>query len=406
MTELQSPKTDAPPPSWYSRLRFAEFNAARFGAERLNLTLIRRVTVTIWALTIIILLATRTISFGRSYVLVALGLGLAAASIGRRNILSVVRDWLPFGVILAVYDSTRGIAAFLGMPTQWHFAVDADRWMFHVVPTVWLQEQLKMADAQWWEVFTSFVYMSYFIVPYAVAGFLWLRDRVQWRRFVLRLITIFFLGLIGYILVPAAPPWAAAKCTSADIADHSAFPTCITEPVEDAPNGGLLGPVVPVHDGAAPYVERISSRGWDVLHIGPVRDVVEVGQEKSNQVAAIPSLHAGVTGLLAMFMWGRTRAFGRTMFTGYALVMAFTLVYSAEHYVIDLILGWGLAAFVMVACNYAEKAWYRRKARKADERAEVGAVELATAQISRPGLEGPGDVRVAQGADEEVDRGR
>jgi hypothetical protein len=44
--------------------------------------------------------------------------------------------------------------------------------------------------------------------------------------------------------------------------------------------------------------------------------------------------------------------------------MAFTLVYSAEHYVIDLILGWGLAALVMVGCHYAERAWDKRKARR------------------------------------------
>lgn len=389
MTELQSPqKTDAPVTSWYARTRFAEFAAARLVSERVNLVLVRRVTVTIWAATIIVLLATRTMSFGRSYVLVALGLGLAAASIGRRNILSVVRDWLPFGVLLAVYDSTRGIAAFLGMPTQWHLAVDADRWMFHVVPTVWLQEHLKMAEAQWWEVFTSFVYMSYFIVPYAVAGFLWLKDRLQWRRFVLRLVTIFFIGLIGYILVPAAPPWAAAKCTPAEVADGSAFPLCITQPVEDAPDGGLLGPVQPRHDGAQPYVERISSRGWDVLHIGPVREVLEVGQKKSNQVAAIPSLHAGVTALLAMFMWGRTRAFGRTMYTGYALVMAFTLVYSAEHYVIDLFLGWGLAALVMVGCHYGERAWTNRKDRRlqADSQATFSRQDQAVLEGARGDL--------------------
>ena len=381
MTDLQTPKTDGPPTSWYSRLRFAEFKLARLGAERLNLTLIRRVTVTIWALTVLVLLATRTMSFGRSYVLVALGLGLAAMSIGRRNVLSVVRDWLPFGVLLAVYDSTRGLAAFLGMPTQWHFAVDADRWMFHVVPTVWLQEQLKMADAQWWEVFTSFVYMSYFIVPYAVLGFIWLRDRVQWRRFAVRLIMIFFLGLIGYVLVPAAPPWAAAKCTSAELVGGPAFPHCITTPEQVVPDN-ILGQVVPEHEGAAPYIERISSRGWDVLHIGPVRDVIEVGQDKSNQVAAIPSLHAGVTALLAMFMWGRTRALGRTIFTGYALVMAFTLVYSAEHYVIDLILGWGLAALVMVICNYGEKAWYKRKGRDPENSIEPAAAEPATVELS------------------------
>jgi len=405
MTETQTPKTDAPPSSWYSRLRFAEFKVARLGAERYNLVLIRRLTVTIWALTIAVLLATRTMSFGRSYVLVAVAIGLAAASIGRRNMLSVIRDWLPFGVLLTVYDSTRGIAAFLGMPTQWHFAVDADRWMFSVVPTVWLQAHLKMAEAQWWEVFTSFVYMSYFVVPYAVAGFLWLRDRDQWRRFTLRLISIFFLGLIGYVMVPAAPPWAAAKCTSVEVIDGPAFPTCITTPERAVPDN-LLGQVVPAHEGAEPYIERISSRGWEALHIGPVRDVIEVGQEKSNQVAAIPSLHAGVTALLAMFMWGRCRALGRTIFTGYALVMGFTLVYSAEHYVIDLILGWSLAALVMVICNYGEKAWYRRKGRGPADVAEAAALEPSTATFSRRDQAALEDVHVDPVAGAEAARDR
>ena len=144
----------------------------------------------------------------------------------------------------------------------------------------------------------------------------------------------------------------------------------------------------PRHDGAQPYVERISSRGWDVLHIGPVREVLEVGQKKSNQVAAIPSLHAGVTALLAMFMWGRTRAFGRTMYTGYALVMAFTLVYSAEHYVIDLFLGWGLAALVMVGCHYGERAWTNRKDRRlqADSQAAFSRQDQAVLEGARGDL--------------------
>jgi membrane-associated phospholipid phosphatase len=38
----------------------------------------------------------------------------------------------------------------------------------------------------------------------------------------------------------------------------------------------------------------------------------------------------------------------------YPLVMAFTLVYTAEHYVIDLLLGWALAAVVMVVLKRFE----------------------------------------------------
>ncbi len=33
----------------------------------------------------------------------------------------------------------------------------------------------------------------------------------------------------------------------------------------------------------------------------------------------------------------------------YPLIMAFTLVYTAEHYVIDILLGWVLAAVVVTA---------------------------------------------------------
>lgn len=350
MTDVQSPPTQPK-------------SSATTTASSARMVRLRYAAITVWAVTLAVLTVTRVMSFDFLWILIAIGAGLVATSIGRRNPLLVVRDWLPFGLVLFAYDSTRGVAAFLGMPTRWNLAVDADRWMFGVVPTVWLQEHLKHADPQWWEVITSVVYMSYFIVPYALAAWLWLRDRTSWRRFVTRFVVLFLLGLVGYILVPAAPPWAAAQCTQSQIADGPAFPACLKTSPDGVPDGGLLGTVAPREDGA-PFVERISSRGWDVLHIGPVRDVVEVGQERSNQVAAIPSLHAGLTGLLAMFMWRRTRKLGRTLWVGYAAAMAFTLVYSAEHYVFDLVLGWGLAALVMLGCGAAERWWSARSAEK------------------------------------------
>ena len=49
--------------------------------------------------------------------------------------------------------------------------------------------------------------------------------------------------------------------------------------------------------------------------------------------------------------------------SAYAAAMAFTLVYSAEHYVFDLILGWLLAAFVMVVVGSLERRWARRGTR-------------------------------------------
>ena len=87
------------------------------------------------------------------------------------------------------------------------------------MPTVWLQERLKLPQPPWWEVVLSSVYMSFFILPYVVAGVLWLRNRDEWKAFVKLFVGLSFTGLVIYALVPAAPPWAAARCTPADVAD-------------------------------------------------------------------------------------------------------------------------------------------------------------------------------------------
>ena len=67
--------------------------------------------------------------------------------------LYVVRDWLPFTLLLVAYDLSRGAAELVGRPTMWHWQADVDRRMFFgTMPTVWLQERIKLANPPWWEV--------------------------------------------------------------------------------------------------------------------------------------------------------------------------------------------------------------------------------------------------------------
>ncbi len=73
-----------------------------------------------------------------------------------------------------------------------------------------------------------------------------------------------------------------------------------------------------------------------------------------NLVAAIPSLHAGLTAAVAAFLWTRVQRKWRPFLVAYVLIMAFTLVYTAEHYVIDILLGWALAVVVVTAINRYE----------------------------------------------------
>ena len=325
-------------------------------ARERRLTIARRVTVTTWAVVMVYRTATTGFAFNRELLLLYVCTGLLAASIGQgRRMLYVIRDWLPFAVVLVAYDLSRGAATLIGRPTLWNWQVDVDRWMFFgTVPTVWLQERLKLPYPPWWEIAISTVYMSFFVLPYVVAAVLWLRDREEWKAFVRLFVGLSFVALIVYALLPAAPPWAAARCTAADVAGGPSGPPCMFRPARGVPDGGLLGAMQTSQDGANNWVERIVTRGWGNLNLQTASALVDQGQASVNLVAAIPSLHAGLTAAVAAFLWTRIQRKWRPFLVAYVLIMAFTLVYTAEHYVVDILLGWMLAAVVMMAMNRFE----------------------------------------------------
>jgi hypothetical protein len=321
----------------------------------------RRTAVVVWASVVVYRTLTSGFAFNRELLMVYIVTGLMTASIGRhRKMLMVIRDWLPLAAVLVLYDLSQGSAKLVGAPTLWRFQPEADRWLFFgSVPTVWLQEHFKMAAPSCWEVIISAVYMSYFILPYGIAGLLWLHNRDEWKAFVSRFVSLSFAALVVYVLVPAAPPWAAARCTVEDIAGGPANPRCMYRSPVGVPDGGLLGAMHTSQPGAHHFVERISSRGWGTFHLHAARALIDWGQASVNEVAAIPSLHAGVSAMVAMFLWRRIHWRWRPLLAAYPLIMALALVYSAEHYVIDILLGWAFAVIVLSVVGYFESRWSR-----------------------------------------------
>ncbi|MGN6868293.1 MAG: phosphatase PAP2 family protein [Solirubrobacteraceae bacterium] len=253
---------------------------------------------------------------------------LACASLGRpwREVLQLVRDWLPMVILLSAYDFTRGAAHSLGIGVHVHPMIDVDRFLFFgATPTQWLQAHLNDPKVvNWLDVAFTLIYTSYFIVPFTVAGFLWARDRLEFLRFSRRIITLFAAGLATYVVFPAAPPWMAA-------------------------NMGLL------HD-----VARTTSDGWQVIG-GRTVELFDEGQATVNLVAAVPSLHSAVTMLLALFLWPRVRRPLRPLLVLYPLAMGLTLMATGEHYFFDVLLGWMYAVGVMAAWAW----WERRRERVA-----------------------------------------
>ena len=251
---------------------------------------------------------------------------LTCASLGRprREVLRLVRDWLPMMILLSAYDFTRGAADRLGIGVHVHPMIDFDRFLFFgTTPTQWLQAHVNDPRVvNWLDVAFTLIYTSYFIVPFTVAGFLWARDRLEFLRFSRRLVSLFAAGLATYIAFPAAPPWMAAQM-------------------------GLLHGVA-----------RTTADGWQVIG-GRTVELFDEGQATVNQVAAVPSLHSACTMLIALFLWPRVRRPLRPLLVLYPLAMGLTLMATGEHYFFDVLLGWIYAGTVMGAWAW----WERRRER-------------------------------------------
>jgi hypothetical protein len=271
--------------------------------------------------------------------------GLLCASIGRPPwvVLRLGLDWLPILAVLGAYDFTRGAADSLGIGVHVHPMIDFDRAVFFgQTPTEWLQAHLyEPGVVAWWDVAFTVVYTSYFIVPFALAGVLWARDRPAFLRFAKRLVTLALAGLVTYIAFPAAPPWMA----------------------------GEMGLLEEVH--------RTTAEGWRVLGVGTA-GLFSEGQASANLVAAIPSLHSAFTALVALFLWGRARPALRPLLLLYPLAMGVTLMATGEHYFFDVLLGWLYAGAVMAVWA----RWERRGARSV-RRVQVLDLEAPVALQSR-----------------------
>ena len=263
---------------------------------------------------------------------IVMGLGTQCLGRGWRSFLRILLDWLPFTAALVLYDYTRGIADNLGIATNVWGPIHADLWLGHgTMPTYWLQQHLyHPGQPHWWDAAETLIYTSHFLVTPIAAVILWLRNRREWLIFIGRIIALSFAGLATYILYPAAPPWMASR-------------------------DGLIDPIV-----------RISSRGWLELHWQHAGNLLSSAQAQVNAVAAMPSLHTATATLVALYFIPRVRWWWKIPLVLYPFAMGWALVYSGEHYVVDLLFGYVYGIVITVASVFVYRWWQRRKAAAAE----------------------------------------
>ncbi|MGE5691694.1 MAG: phosphatase PAP2 family protein [Pseudomonadota bacterium] len=248
----------------------------------------------------------------RERLLLWIVLGLLAFSITnvRGWARGVVLEWIPFALILSAYDLLRGQADGLLFATHVRPQLEADRVLgLGTAPTVWLQEHLwhGPADLRWWDYGAWAVYSSYFLATYLLAAALWFVARDRFRPYVATVSLLALMGFATYALFPAAPPWLASEEGALEWTTRTI---------------GIVSGHVPVLDFATLF---------------------ERGSQYANPVAAVPSLHAAYTLLLTLTLWPLVPRWARPVLAAYPLAMAFALVYTAEHYLVDVLLGWAYA---------------------------------------------------------------
>ena len=166
---------------------------------------------------------------------------------------------------------------------------------------------LAAGAPHWYDAAAALVYVSHFVVIPLLTAIVWFRLRHRFRAWIVATLTMSALGCAIYVAYPAAPPWLTAS------------------------HGGIG------------TVARLSDVGWTALHLQPLGRLTELAQSGSNPVAAMPSLHAATSLLVVLFLWRSVGLVSRAMLLAYALAMAATLVYTGEHYVVDVLAGWCVA---------------------------------------------------------------
>ena len=273
----------------------------------------------VWAVATLFCVAGLGMPTSREAILIWLLTGMLAFSASnlRNRLPRLVVDWTPFVALLLVYDLLRGFADGLLFPARELPQIRLENLLFGTpAPTVRLQSHFWHGadDIRWWDYLAWFVYLTHFVATLVAAAALWTFAHDRFRRYAWMVCTLTLAGFATYVLYPAVPPWMAAR------------------------------------DGDFGQSNRIIPIVWEHVPIAHFSSLFEHGVHYANNVAAMPSLHAGYALLFSLFLWPIVPRWVRPLLALYPLAMAWALVYTGEHYLVDCVAGWiyAVAAYLTV----------------------------------------------------------
>ena len=187
------------------------------------------------------------------------------------------------------------------------------------LPSAYLQSQFFDAGrVDSVDVALAIVHGSFFVTPFLTAGLVWWTRRSLFPRYAGATAVTFALGFAGFLLLPTAPPWLSEPGDVTRVTHHVLKDTA---GLSLADNTG----------------DTASMRGFWF---------------EPNHLAAVPSVHVAsvVLVFLVLRQFGRASAIAGAL---YATAMTISVVYLGEHFIIDVVLGWGVALAGWQLTRYA-----------------------------------------------------
>ncbi len=214
-----------------------------------------------------------------------------------------VAIWVGFNLVRAIGDDAGLAIAGYGTVSRLEGSLFGG-----ALPSEWLETWFfDPAQAQVHDVVLSLVHGSFFIVPFLVAILVWWRIRELFHPYAMATTVTFALGLVGFVLLPTAPPWMSSPGVVTRVTRH------------------VLVETAGISTGS-----------------GQNAVVASAFRFEPNHLAAMPSIHVSVI-VIVFLLLKRIGPMPGVIGAIYALLMTLGVVYLGEHFVLDAISGWAIA---------------------------------------------------------------
>ncbi len=245
--------------------------------------------------------------------IVFLNIILIIYSLEKKNVFSkFLHDWAPVMIFIFCYEFLRGHAYIFHklLKIQVHKTelLEIEKLFFgNPIPTIIMQRMAQITPTSL-DVLFIIIYSSFFWGAISIGIILWFKSYNFFKVFRNGYLLLCFMGLFTYILYPAYPPWMASQ------------------------------------EGYLPILERSA---WEKLQMGKFLSIVfdKVGY---NPVAPMPSLHAGWALYSSIMFDMFFKKWWSKLIYSYPLLMGTFIVYSGDHYVVDIIAGFAYAILAVL----------------------------------------------------------